>query len=173
MTDAKQAKRGRPRKPGKTPFNFRLPHDLRQRLVESAEKAGHSLTEEAEFRLRRDFGWEATKQDIEEIKRDAIKWRDAEQLTALRFVGLQILRETEGRPTRLIVDLQSLLAEADGIARGLRAGFINEKAPISETRPMTPEEERQIDDIKRQLDAAKERLAAEDAAAAGKDDKVA
>jgi hypothetical protein len=129
MTDAKKASRGRPRKPGKTPFNFRMSEGLRQRLTESAEKAGLSLTEEAELRLNRDFGWEATKESIDEIKRDAAKLRDTEHLIALRLAGFQILRETDGRPTRVVVDLQSLLAEADGISRGLRAGFTDDNAP--------------------------------------------
>ena len=115
MTDAKKASRGRPRKPGKTPFNFRMSEGLRQRLAESAEKAGLSLTEEAELRLNRDFAWEAGKQDIEEMKRDSAKLRDTEHLIALRLAGFLILRETDGRASRVVVDLQSLLAEADGI----------------------------------------------------------
>ena len=51
MTDVRQFKRGRPRTPAKRAFNYRIRDDLRQRLIESAEKAGRSLTEEAEFRL--------------------------------------------------------------------------------------------------------------------------
>ena len=123
MTDAKKASRGRPRKPGKTPFNFRMSESLRQRLSESAEQAGLSLTEEAELRLNRDFAWEASKQDIEAMKRDAAKLRDTEHLIALRLAGFQILRELDGRPTRVVVDLQSLLAEADGILARVAGRF--------------------------------------------------
>ena len=144
MTDAK-AKRGRPRKPGKRPFNFRMGDALRQRLAESAERAGHSLTEEAEFRLNRDFAWEATKQDIDEMKRNAAAWHDADHLNALRLAGYQILREIDGRPSRVIIDLQSLLAEADGMARGLRPGFIDDNAPASSpSATRTPEENRRL-----------------------------
>lgn len=177
MTDAKQAKRGRPRKHGKTPFNFRMSDDLRQRLIESAEKAGRSLTEEAELRLNRDFAWEATKQDIDEMKRNATAWRDADHLSVLRLVGYQILRETNGRPTRVIVDLQSLLAEADGIARGLRSGFIDDNAPgPSPSAERTADEERrlleELEQIKRRIEEAIERTRAADEAAS-KSGKVA
>ena len=168
----KQPKRGRPRKPGKVVFNFRMPSDLRQRLIESAHKAGHSSTEEAELRLRRDFGWEETKNEIEEIKQRALAWESAARIKAIRLAGLQILREVDGRPTRVIVDVESLLAEADGIARGSRSGFVDPHAPpaVSAQLPMTKEEadrlQAQIDELKRDLAAAKERLAAEDAEAA-------
>jgi TraY domain-containing protein len=159
MTDAKQAGRGRPRKPGKTPFNFRMSEDLRQMLVTSAEKSGLSLTEEAELRLRRDFGWEASKRDIEEIRRRILASQDANFASALRAAGLQILREIEGRPTRVIVDLETLLAEADGIARGLRSGWVDPNAPpkFPEVRTMTKEDDDQalakIDELRRSLEA--------------------
>ena len=157
MTDAKKASRGRPRKPGKTPFNFRMSEGLRQRLTESAEKAGLSLTEEAELRLNRDFAWEAGKQDIEEMKRDAAKWRDAEPLNALRLVGYQILRETDGRPTRVVVDLQSLLAEADGISRGLRSGFSDDSTPSPAERAADAEL-RELEELEQVLRKRKEAL---------------
>ena len=161
--------------------------ELRRRLIESAEKAGHSLTEEAEFRLNRDFGWEATKQDIDEMKRNAAAWRDADLLNVLRLVGYQILRETDGRPSRVIVDLQSLLAEADGMARGLRPGFIDDNAPASSpSATRTPEENRRFQEaftrsmeeyeqIKRGNEEAVERTRAADEAAreASKSGKVA
>ena len=171
MTDAKQAKRGRPSKPGKVAFNFRMSADLRERLAESAEKSGLSLTEEAERRLRRDFGWEATKQDIEEMKQRAATWEDAARIKALRLAGYQILREIEAKPQRLILDIETLLAEADGIARGSQSGFVDPKAPptASARSQMTAEQERlmlaQMDELKRDLEAARERLAAQDAAA--------
>jgi hypothetical protein len=171
MTDAKQG-RGRPAKPGKTTFNFRISADLRQMLVAAATKSGLSLTEEAELRLRRDFGWEAAKGDIEELKRQALVWADASRAKAIRDAGLQILREIEGNPKRVIVDLETLLAEADGIARGYRAGWEPEHHSADD-RPLTKEEAdrvlAQIDEIGRRTKATKERLAAEDAAAAAAD----
>ena len=177
MTDAKP-KRGRPRKPGKT-LQFRMSGELRQAPDrERGESPGTSLTEEAELRLNRDFGWEATKQDMDEMKRDATAWRDADHLNVLRLVGYQILRETDGRPTRVIIDLQSLLAEADGIARGLRPGFIDDNAPASSPSAVrTAEEERRLDwrkyeQVKRRLEEAVERTRAADEAAS-KSGKVA
>ena len=166
MTDVRQFKRGRPRTPAKRAFNFRIRDDLRQRLIESAEKAGRSLTEEAEFRLNRDFGWEATKGDIDQMKIEAAKWGEAARVKAIRAAGLTILREIDGKPTRAVVELERLLAEADGIARGLLGvGFVDDKAPPPlPTRPMTSEEaERALEEIKRMLAAA----------AADKADKVA
>ena len=111
--------------------------------------------------MKRDFGWEAAKNDIEEMKRRALLWEDAARVKALRAAGLPFLREIEGRPTRAIVDIETLLAEADGILRGLRSGFVDPKAPptVSEPRAMTQEEfERalaQIDEIRRSNDGAR------------------
>ena|SRR5215471_21462554 len=169
MTDTGHPKRGRPRTPAKRAFNFRIRDDLRQRLTESAEKAGRSLTQEAEFRLDRDFGWEATKGDIDQMRARAAAWEDASRIKAIRAAGLTILREIDGRPTRAVVELERLLAEADGIARGLLGtGFVDDKAPPPlPTRPMTPEEAQraleELEQIKRWLQAA----------ASDKPDKVA
>jgi hypothetical protein len=157
MTDAKKASRGRPRKPGKTPFNFRMSEGLRQRLTESAEKAGLSMTEETELRLNRDFAWEASKQDIEEMKRDTAKLRDTEHLIALRLAGFQIMRETDGRPTRVVVDLQSLLAEADGISRGLRSGFTDDSASSPAERAADAEL-RMLEELEQDLRKRKQAL---------------
>jgi hypothetical protein len=158
MAETKQPKRGRPSKPGKTPFNFRISDGLRRRLVFSAENNGRSLAEEAELRLNRDFAWETSKQNIDDMKRDAAKWREADFLNVLRFVGYQILRETDGRPTRVIVDLQSLFSEIDGLVAGLRSGF----TPSSlENRPRTADEERrlveELERLRREIDKAIER----------------
>ena len=174
MTDDQEPKRGRgrPRVYGKRQnFNFRLTDQIRQRLIDSALQNGRSLSEEVEWRLNRDFGWESTQRDIEEMSRRAVAWQDAAYVKALRAAGLMILREIEGKPTRAIIDIETLFAEADGIARGLRSGFVDPKAgpTVSEPRPMTDEEAQralaQIDEIRRQIEAARERMAAEDAAA--------
>ena len=115
---------GRPKVYGKRQnFVFRVTEETKQRLIDSATRNGRSLSEEIEFRVNRDLGWEATKQDIEEIKREALVWADAGRVKAIREAGVQILREIEGTPKRVILDLETLLAEADGIARGYRAGF--------------------------------------------------
>ena len=174
-----QRGRGRPPKYGKRRnFNFRLSEEVRQHVIESAARTGRSLSEELEFRVSRDIGWEATKSDIEEMKRRAGLWEDESRVKAIRAAGLAILRDIEGRPTRVIVDLETLLAEADGIARGLRSGFIDPKAPptVSEPRPMTKEEfDRllaQLDEIRRSIEAAQERMAAEDAAAEARERKA-
>ena len=170
MTDDQPKRgRGRPKVYGKRQnFVFRVTEETKRRLIESATQAGRSLSEEIEFRINRDFGWEATQGDIEEMKRRALAWEDASRVKAIRAAGLQILREIEGQPTRAIVDIETLLAEADGIAHGLRSGFVDAKAPppVSVPRPMTKEEAdralAQIDEIRRQIEAAREQMAAED-----------
>jgi len=77
----------------------------------------------------------------------------------------------------VIVDLETLLAEADGIARGLRGGFADEKAPPVPPRAeprRTAEEERELlrtlEDVRRKLDEAVARTLAADAAAVAKSD---
>jgi hypothetical protein len=76
----------------------------------------------------------------------------------VRLAALQILREVEGRPRRVVIDLETLLAEADGIARGLRSGFKPQDAPPARETPMTADEESrllaEIEDLKRKLAAA-------------------
>ena len=102
--------------------------------------------------------------------------QSAARVHALRAAGLQILREIEGRPTRVIVDLETLLAKADGIERGLRGGFF-EKAPPVPPRAAprrTAEEERELqrtwEDVMRKIDEAVARTLAADAAAVAKSD---
>ena len=152
-------------------LQFPRTEETKQRLIESAMRNGRSLSEEIEFRINRDFGWEATKSDIEVMKRQALAWADASRAQAIRAAGLQILREITGKPTRVIVDLETLLAEADGIMRGLRPGFLDENAApaVSEPHTMTQEEWDQatakLAEIRRTFQEAQELAAAEDAAA--------
>src|SRR4051812_2127946 len=81
IDDLSKRGRGRPKVYGKRQnFSFRVTEETRQRLIESATRAGRSLSEEIEFRLGRDFGWEATQNDIEEIKRRAVAWEDASRV---------------------------------------------------------------------------------------------
>ena len=140
-------------------LSFRTRAGLRERLEKAAAAGGRSVSEEIEHRLLRDFGWEATKADIDEMKARAAAWENSARIGAIRAAGLQILREISGRPTQVIIDLETLLAEADGLARGLRSGFFDKPQPArDEPRPMTPEEAQraleEIEKIKRMLEAA-------------------
>jgi hypothetical protein len=162
--DQEKRKRGGQPKPAaarkRNNLTFRTRDDLRERLERAAGRSSRSVSEEIEFRLLRDFGWEATKGDIDEMRAQAAASLSAARVQMVRLAALQILREVEGRPRRVVIDLETMLAEADGIGRGLRSGFVPQDAPPpSETpRPMTAEEERrllaEIEDLKRRLDAA-------------------
>jgi len=177
MTDQDQPPkrlRGRPPKyagQGKRQnFSFRITEKMRERLIESVKESGRSLSEEIEFRINRDLGWEQTKSDINKMLAEAAAIRSAAYVHALRAVGLMILREIEGKPTRAVVDLQTLLAEADGLARGLRPGFFEGESPpaIESPRPMTADEEKrlldEIEQSKRMVRDAVEKTRAADAA---------
>jgi hypothetical protein len=133
------------------------------------------VSEEIEFRLLRDFGWEATKGDIDAMRAQAAALVSAARVQAIRAAGLVILREIEGKPTRAIIDLETLLAEADGLARGLRGGFTTEDAPPPASgapRSMTLEEEKrllaELEESRRTI-----RDAMEQARSAGKPDEAA
>jgi hypothetical protein len=183
MTDQDQPKpkRGRPPKYAgpRQNFNFRITPQTRERVIAAAKESGRSLSEEIEFRVNRDLSWEQSIADIKRLHAEAAAQLSAARVQALRLVGLQILRETEGRPTRVVVDLASLLAEADGIARALRSGFFaGETAPAVEpTRPMTAEEEQrlfaELAELRRTMENAIAKTHAADAAAAKGDDEAA
>lgn len=166
MTEPEHPKRSRGRPPkyagqGKRQnFNFRITDKMRERLIASVKESGRSLSEEIEFRLGRDFSWEDTKGATDKMFAEASAIRDAAHVAAIRAAGLVILREIEGKPTRVIVDLHTLLAEADGLTRALRSGFFagNKAPPIERPRQMTAEEEqrllRELDELRAQLKAA-------------------
>lgn len=120
---AKQSKpRGRPAKFGPLRnFNFRHSEQLHERLTESAARGGRSLSEELERRITRAFAWEDTQADIEQMKVQAAAALDAANVQAIRLAALTILREIDGRPTRVVIDLQTILEESRGIAQGLRS----------------------------------------------------
>jgi 16S rRNA C967 or C1407 C5-methylase (RsmB/RsmF family) len=128
-------KRGRPAKQGRSPFNSRITNELKRRLAESAGRAHRSLTEEAEYRLARDFA-----EDVDEMRKEAAKWLSAARTQALHLAGYQLLHEVPGRPARVIVDIETLSATADGLERGLRSGFTDD-AP----RPLTTEDAARIE----------------------------
>jgi hypothetical protein len=67
-----------------------------------------------------------------------------------------ILRDIEARPTRVIIDLPTLLSESDGIMRALRSGFVDDKAPSATQEPqMTAEQGQQLlQELERSLAAA-------------------
>ena len=165
MTDVDQEKRKRGGQPKpaaarkRNNLTFRTRDDLRERLERAAGRSNRSVSEEIEFRLLRDFGWEATKGDIDAMRAQAAASLSAARVQMVRLAALQILREVEGRPRRVVIDFETVLAEADGIARGLRSGFEPQDAPPpSETPKMTAEEEErllaEIENLKRELAAA-------------------
>jgi hypothetical protein len=183
MTNPEQPRRKRGRPPkyageGKRQnFSFRITAKMRERLIAAVKESGRSISEEIEFRIGLSFSFEEAKGDIDKMRAEMAAMRSAARVEAIRAAGIQILREIEGRPTRVVIDLETLLAEADGIARGLRSGFvpINEPPPaIEPPRRMTPEEAQrameELEEIKRKLNEAAERTRAADAAAAAKDE---
>ena len=166
MSDSAKKKVGRPSKGKRGTFTFRVSAELREKLEASAVFHARSVSEEIEFCL-------GLYQDIEKANREARAWADTSRANAIRAAGLQILREIDGRPTRVIVDLETLLAEADGIARGLRSGFVDDNArpAVSVPHPMTQEEwDRNLakfDEIKRSIQEAQDQTRAADKAAEG------
>ena len=58
----------------------------------------------------------------------------------------------------MIVDLETILAEADGLLQGLRSGFVGDAPPPAPEPRMTPEQQQrllaEIEDLRRQLAAA-------------------
>jgi hypothetical protein len=170
--DQEKRKRGGQPKPAaarkRNNLTFRTRDDLRERLERAAERSNRSVSEEIEFRLLRDFGWEAAKGDIDAMRAESAVLVSAARVQALRAAGFQILREIEGKPTRAVVDLDSLFAESAGVARGLRSGFVPQDVPLpSDTpRPMTAKEEnrvlKELEEIKRTLDEVMARTRAND-----------
>jgi hypothetical protein len=171
-------KPGPPARYGRRPtLTIRLQEPLYEVIKASAAQQGKSLSEEIEDRLGRDAGWQETKLDINKMLAEAKAAFDAARVQALRVAGLMILRDIEGRPTRVLVDLETLLAEGDGVARAMRSGFLPraESLPSLEApRPMTDEEAaRALEEIRRTINEAVARTRAADAAAESKDDDEA
>jgi hypothetical protein len=166
-------KRGRPRKFGKrTSFNFRITAETQAQVRESAARSGRSLSEEIEYRLTRDF-----LQDIDRIRAEAVQLKaeaaelrakaaarlSADEIQALRLAGFMILRELDAKARRVIIDYDALLAEGDGLLRGLRSGFVADEAPAPAPPPTLTDEEVMrayqetkgtIDLLRRKADAA-------------------
>jgi hypothetical protein len=101
-------------------LTFRVRDQLKTALESAVAASGRSVSEEVEFRLNRDFSWEAGKQRIEEMVAETKARLDASRIQAIRQAGFQIVREVGGNVT-VNVSPELLLAEADGI---LRSGFV-------------------------------------------------
>jgi hypothetical protein len=178
MTQHPKRRRGGQPKPAaqrkRNNLTFRVRDQLRERLEKAAAANGRSVSEEIEYRLNRDFAWEEGKGDIQKMREQAATQLGEANVQALRLAGLMILRDIEARPRRVIVDLETLLAEADGVARGLRGGFVDEKAPPPGTElRRTAEEERrlleELEDLRRRVEEMMEKTRAADAAAKSDD----
>jgi hypothetical protein len=146
-----QPKRGRPRKYGKRlSFNFRYTVEMRKKLLDSAAKNGRSLSEEVEYRVMLGFTTEANQDDIARQFREATEMRakaaarlSADEIQAVRLAALMILRES-GRARRVIIDYDALLAEGDGLLRGLRGGFTADEAPVPTPPTLTAAEAERV-----------------------------
>jgi hypothetical protein len=122
----KQSKMGRPPKSSERRtdmITFRVRGSLGDQLRKTAAKSNRSLSDEIEFRLNRDFAWEAAKGDIDKMRAEAKAARNASHIQALREAGFQVVREAGGNVT-VTVSPELLLAEADGL---LRSGFVAEE----------------------------------------------
>jgi hypothetical protein len=168
-------KPGPPARYGYRPtLTIRLQEPLYRTIKKTAAEHGKSISEEIEDRLGTIADSETARAEMTKMLAEAKAVLDAARVQALRVAGLMILREIEGRPTRVIVDLETLLAEADGVARAMRSGFFPGESPpaIEAPRPMTAEEAaRASEEIKRTIDEVRTRAA--DAKAASKSDDEA
>jgi hypothetical protein len=124
MNQPKKRKRGgQPKPPAERKRNnltFRARDQLKAALESAAAASERSVSEEIEFRLNRDFSWEAGKQRIEQMIAETKAQLDASRIQAIRQAGFQIVRDGSGDVT-VNVSPELLLAEADGI---LRSGFV-------------------------------------------------
>ena len=170
-------KPGPPARYGYRPtLTIRLQEPLYRTIKKSAAEHGKSISEEIEDRLGTIADLETARAEVTKMLAEAKAILDADRVQALRVAGLVILREIEGRPTRVIVDLETLFAEAGGVARAMRSGFFPGESPpaLEAPRPMTAEEvARATEEIKRTIDEAVARTRDADAAAAKKSDDEA
>ena len=119
----KRKRGGQPKPPAERKRNnltFRARDQLKAALETAAAASERSVSEEIEFRLNRDFSWEAGKQRIEQMIAETKAQLDASRIQAIRQAGFQIVRDGSGDVT-VNVSPELLLAEADGI---LRSGFV-------------------------------------------------
>src|SRR5262245_38959116 len=121
-------------------MNCRVSDAFYAQIVDAARRSRRNVSEEVLMRLNRDFEWERARSDIHELHRQAAAAVSEANVQALRLAGIQILRgRPEGSPTRVVVDLETLMAERDGLAHGLRAGFVAQELPPAEPQlPLEP-----------------------------------
>jgi hypothetical protein len=178
--DESKRKRGRPPKYAgegvRQNFSFRITPKVRERLIAVVKQSGRSISEEIEFRLNRDLNWEDSKGDINQMLAEAAAARSAARVLGLRAAGFLIVREIGGRPSRVIFDIEKMLAEGDAIV----SAFGPSEQPLPDTktvRPWTTEEERRVsqelENILGTLAAKIVRTHVADAAEASKDDDEA
>lgn len=118
------------------PVMTRVTKDMREKLEKAASDSGRSLGQEVEFRLGRDFNWEASKEDFDKINRQKKAELSAARIQAIRDAGFQIVRETDGNMT-VNVSLDMLHAEADGV---MRSGFVGSSDPQWKNSPAAYED---------------------------------
>src|SRR4051812_35020269 len=92
------------------PVMTRVTKEMRAKLEKAASDSGRSLGQEVEFRLNRDLAWEATKQNIDEMREEAKAARDAARIQAIRDAGLQLVHEVPDGMT-VNVSLEMLHAQ--------------------------------------------------------------
>jgi hypothetical protein len=155
-TNEKQP-RGRPRLYGPRPnFTFRIQREVKERLAKMAERDRRSLSEQAEHAINIYFQFEEMRAFLEQAKTEAQAQLSAARINALRLAGFLILRES-GLARRVIVDFDSLIAEADGLLHGLRGGFTDDAGAAPAQRLLTADEvkrrEREIETLRQKVEA--------------------
>lgn len=120
MSDQPKRRRGGQPKPAsqrkRNNLTFRVRDQLRADLVAAAADSGRSVSQEIEFRLGRDFAWQAGKQSIDQLVAEAKANLDASRIQAIRKAGFQIVREAGGAVTVNISPAALLGEAASGIA---------------------------------------------------------
>jgi hypothetical protein len=104
-------------------LTIRLTEPVYKAIKTAAGKHGKSLSEQIEDTLTRLGEIDALYEDARKALREANEIRSASKVQAYRDAGFRILREVEGRPTRVIVTTELLDAEA-----GVTEGFIEDPA---------------------------------------------
>ena len=84
------------------------------------------------------------KAEAAEMRAKAAARLSADEIQAVRLAALMVLRES-GRARRVIIDYDALLAEADGMLRGQRSGFVADEAPAPAPTTLTAAEAKRVD----------------------------
>jgi predicted DNA-binding protein len=142
------AKKSRRKKPGpparygyRPTLTIRLTEPVYERIKRAAAKLGKSLSEQIEDVLTACGDLETAHRQLEDMRAntakmhamaaslltDAWETRTAARVHALRAAAIAIMRE-EGRPRRLMLDIDAVFAEAKEIERGIHGG----KPPVAD-----------------------------------------